>query len=70
MERLNEELGDNRPKLSKSAPLTGDLAKLFERVQFLEDLQEQMQEDPELLRFVDSVIGQRVHASERRQANY
>jgi hypothetical protein len=68
VERLNEEIGDNRPKLSKSAPLTGNLAKLVERVQFLEDLQEQMQEDPELLRFVDSVIGQRVHASERRQA--
>ena len=38
VERLNEEIGDNRPKLSKSAPLTGDLAKLVERVQFLEDL--------------------------------
>jgi hypothetical protein len=68
VELLNEELGDKRPKpLAKSAPLTGDLARLVERTEFLEDLREHMQEDPELLRFVDSVIGQRVHASERRQ---
>jgi hypothetical protein len=66
-ERLDAELGDNRPKMGKSAPLTGNLAKLSDRIMFLQELQESMQEDPELLRFVDNVIGQQVQATERRQ---
>lgn len=68
VDRLSEELGDRRPKpLAKSPPLAADLARLVERTEFLEDLRDHMQEDPELMRFVDSVIGQRVHASERQQ---
>lgn len=43
---------------------------LRRRLLFLMSLRTQMEKDPELLRFIDGMIAQRVKAAERRQRTY
>jgi DNA-binding protein H-NS len=69
VEQLNESLGNQRPKgLSKRAPLSEPIQKMVDQVEFLEELQWRVQENPEILRFVDSVVGNQVKLTEKRQS--